>query len=159
MFDHLHNSYWSRASAITHGYGSTQSTNFGRRQSLMSSVTIGTDRPRSKLVTRKSEIILTGKKQSEWSGSHKDGLEELKRSYWNSILGPCEKMVGTSLLKCCSVRGQRPDSHWSGSPWLTLPALLRGAGSIWTRWSNSSPGLKAHLSWCQVVFESVAWLT
>ena len=30
----------------------------------MSSVTIGTDRPRSKLVTRKSEIILTGKKQS-----------------------------------------------------------------------------------------------
>lgn len=64
MFDHLHNSYWSRASAITHGYGSTQSTNFGRRQSLMSSVTIGTDRPRSKLVTRKSEIILTGKKQS-----------------------------------------------------------------------------------------------
>ena len=69
MIDHLHNSYRSRASAITHGYGSTQSTNFGRRQSLMSSVTIGTtrsctDRPRSKLVTRKSEIILTGKKQS-----------------------------------------------------------------------------------------------
>ena len=64
MRDHLHNSYRSRASAITHGYGSTQSTNFGRRQSLMSSVTIGTDRPRSKLVTRKSEIILTGKKQS-----------------------------------------------------------------------------------------------